>query len=171
MPLGSRVVIIGNSGSGKSTLAQELARRIGAPAIDLDHIHWQDNVGAKRQDQLATDMVVEAAKMPRWIIEGVYGWLAAAALPFATSLIWLDLPWTLCREGLSRRGPWKGASADEHEAFLRWAEAYWQRQTPSSFSGHLMLFENFAGPKLRLRSRPEIDALLATPIGAASRLF
>jgi len=34
-------VIIGNSGSGKSTLAQEIAQRIGAPAIDLDHIHWQ----------------------------------------------------------------------------------------------------------------------------------
>ena len=169
--LGSRVVIIGNSGSGKSTLAEALARRIGAPAIDLDPIHWQDKVGVKRDETLATGMVVDIAGKPRWIIEGVYGWLAAAALPSATSLIWLDLPWTLCSEGLSRRGPWKGASADEHEAFLRWAEAYWQRQTPSSFSGHLMLFENFAGPKLRLRSRPEIDALFGTPIGAASRLF
>jgi predicted kinase len=36
MTPGARVVIIGNSGSGKSTLAQHLARRIGAPAIDLD---------------------------------------------------------------------------------------------------------------------------------------
>ena len=34
--LGSRVVIIGNSGSGKSTLAKALARRMGAPVIDLD---------------------------------------------------------------------------------------------------------------------------------------
>jgi adenylate kinase family enzyme len=169
--LGSRVVIIGNSGSGKSTLAEALARRIGAPAIDLDPIHWQDKVGVKRDETLATGMVVELAGKPRWIIEGVYGWLAAAALPFATSLIWLDLPWTLCSEGLSRRGPWKDASAGEHEAFLQWAEAYWQRQTPTSFSGHLALFENFAGPKLRLRSREEIDALLAAPFGAAAKPF
>ena len=161
MTLGPRVVIIGNSGSGKSTLAQELAHRIGAPTIDLDRIHWQDQVGNKREENLATDMVVEVAGKPRWVIEGVYGWLAAAALPFATSLIWLDLPWTVCSEGLSRRGPWKGASADEHEAFLHWAEAYWQRQTPSSFAGHLTLFESFAEAKLRLRSRADISALLA----------
>jgi ABC-type bacteriocin/lantibiotic exporter with double-glycine peptidase domain len=45
--LGSRVVIIGNSGSGKSTLAQELAQRLGAPAIDLDPIHWRDSYGIK----------------------------------------------------------------------------------------------------------------------------
>ena len=171
MTLGSRVVIIGNSGSGKSTLAQALAQRIGAPSIDLDRIHWQDQVGVKRDESLATGMMVEAAVQPRWIIEGVYGWLAAAALPSATSLIWLDLPWPVCSEGLSRRGPWKDASAAEHEAFLQWAEAYWQRQTPSSFAGHLALFEGFAGPKLRLRSRPEIDALLATPIVAEPELF
>ena len=161
MTLGERVVIIGNSGSGKSTLAQALAQRIGAPAFDLDPIHWQDRVGVKREEALATAMVVELAGKPRWIIEGVYGWLAAPALPFATSLIWLDLPWSACSEGLSRRGPWRGASAEEHAAFLEWAEAYWQRTTPTSFAGHLKLFENFAGPRSRLRSRPEIDALLA----------
>jgi adenylate kinase family enzyme len=167
MTLGDRVVIIGNSGSGKSTLALEIAQRAGAPAIDLDRIHWQDRVGVMREESLATAMVVEAASSPRWIIEGVYGWLAAAALPFATSLIWLDLPWTVCSEGLSRRGPWKTATADEHEAFLQWAEAYWQRTTSTSFAGHLALFEKFSGPKARLRSRPEIDRLLATSTGAA----
>jgi adenylate kinase family enzyme len=169
MTFGSRVVIIGNSGSGKSTLAQELARRMGAPAIDLDRIHWQDKVGVKREESLATGMVVEVASKPRWIIEGVCGWLAAAAVPFATSLIWLDLSWIACSEGLSRRGPWKDASPGEHEAFLQWAEAYWQLQTPTSFSGHLALFENFAGPKLRLRSRAKIVALFATPFGAVPK--
>jgi adenylate kinase family enzyme len=159
--LGSRVVIIGNSGSGKSTLAKALARPIGAPAFDLDPIHWQDKVGVKRDETLATGMVVEIAGRPQWIIEGVYGWLAAAALPFATSLCWLDLPWIVCSESLSRRGPWKGASAAEHEAFLQWAEAYWQRRTSTSFSGHLALFENFVGPKIRFEQRSEIDAFLA----------
>ena len=166
MTLGERVVIIGNSGSGKSTLARALAQRIGAPAFDLDPIHWQDRVGVQREEALATAMVRDLAGKPRWIIEGVYGWLAEAALPFATSLVWLDLPWSACSEGLSRRGPWKGASAKEHADFLEWAEAYWQRTTPTSFAGHLALFQNFSRPKRRLKSRSEIDALLATPVGA-----
>ena len=162
MILGSRVVIIGNSGSGKSTLARELAHRTGAPRTDLDRIKWQDGqVGVERDESQATDMVVEIAGGPQWVIEGVYGWLAAAALPFANSLIWLDLPWTVCSEGLSRRGPWKGASADQHAAFLQWAEAYWQRQAPTSFAGHLALLEGFSGAKLRLQSRTDISALLA----------
>jgi adenylate kinase family enzyme len=171
MILGSRILIIGNSGSGKTTLALELARRIGAQSTDLDRIHWQNGVGNKREEALAADMVLEIAREPRWIIEGVYGSLATTALPFATSLIWLDLPWAMCSEGLSRRGPWQGASVSEHEDFLQWAEAYWDRRTPSSFAGHLALFENFSGSKWRLKSRQEIEALLAAGADASvSRL-
>jgi adenylate kinase family enzyme len=107
MTFGSRVGIIGNSGLGKSTLAQEIAQRVGAPAIDLDHFHWQGQVGVKREENLATDMVADVARQPRWIIEGVYGWLAAAALPFATSLIWLDMSWIVCSEGLPGAGAGK----------------------------------------------------------------
>ena len=167
MILGSRVLIIGNSGSGKTTLALELAGRMGAPSTDLDRIHWQDRVGNKREESLAVDMVLEVAREPRWVIEGVYGSLATTALPFASSLIWLDLPWSVCSEGLSRRGPWEGATIGEHDVFLRWAEAYWRRQTPTSFAGHLALFEKFSRPKRRLKSRPEIDALLATRADAS----
>jgi adenylate kinase family enzyme len=160
MTLGSRVVIIGNSGSGKSRLAQELAQRVGAPAIDLDHIYWQDSYGIKRDEAAAKRMVADAAAESKWIIEGVYGWLAELALPRATSLIWLDLPWTICREGLSARGR-RAASEGDHAALLDWAEAYWLRQTPTSFAGHLALFENFARAKVRFGQRLEIAAFLA----------
>jgi hypothetical protein len=73
------------------------------------------------------------------------------------------MPWIACSEGLSRRGPWKGATVDEHEAFLKWAEAYWQRRTPSSFRrspGAVRRLPPEA--KLRLQSRVEIAALLAS---------
>lgn len=161
MALGPRVVIVGNSGSGKSTLTKALAQRIVAPAIDLDPIHWQDRVGKERDEKLAADMVVETAANPRWIIEGVWGELAAAALPFADALIWLDLPWDVCRENLSRRGPWKQATAEDYEAFLQWTEAYWQRTTTASFAGHLALFEGFSKTRIRLRQRSEIDRFVA----------
>lgn len=158
---GPRVVIIGASGSGKSTLAQTLGARMGVEVVDLDRIHWLDKVGTQRDENDAKAMVAALAANRSWVIEGVFGWLAEVALPRASSLVWLDLPWSVCREGLAARGPWRNASAAEHADFLEWAEAYWQRETPSSFKGHLALFERFAGAKWRLRSREEIADWLA----------
>ena len=102
---GPRIVIIGNSGSGKSTLARLLESGIGGENIDLDRVHWLDQVGIKRDEAEAKAMVAAMAGKPRWIIEGVYGWLAEAALFRATTLIWLDMPWSICRESLAQRGP------------------------------------------------------------------
>jgi energy-coupling factor transporter ATP-binding protein EcfA2 len=130
--LGPRVVIVGNSGSGKSTLAKLLATRDGGEVMDLDRVHWQDQVGLKRDEREAKAIVSAFAAKPGWIIEGVFGWLAEVALQSATTLIWLDLPWSACPENLALRGPWRGATADQHAAFLAWAEAYWNapRQAP-----------------------------------------
>lgn len=160
MVLGPRVVIIGNSGSGKTTLAREIAWRLDMPVTDLDRVHWQDEVTVKRNEQVAAAMVVELAAQTRWVIEGVYGWLAAVALPSATTLIWLDMPWAVCRDGLTRRGPWKGASATAHADFLDWAEAYWERKTSTSFVGHQSLFNEFSGAKLRYQSHAELAEFL-----------
>jgi adenylate kinase family enzyme len=164
--LGPRVVIIGASGSGKSTLAKSLASRVGCEAVDLDRVHWQDKVGSKRDEAEAKAMVADVAIRPRWIIEGVFGWLAEVALPSATSLIWLDLPWHVCRDHLASRGPWRGATDDEHAAFLAWAEAYWERKTSSSFDGHRALFDRFEGVKRRLESRSEIAEFIKNSAAA-----
>ncbi len=157
--LGPRVVIIGNSGSGKSTLARQLAIRASFRVVDLDHIHWLDKVGSQRDEAEARELVHVAARKPRWIIEGVYGWLAEVALPRATALIWLDMPWNACRAGLAARGPWREAAPDAYADFVQWAEDYWQRTTPSSFAGHLALYEGFDGYKLRLHNRIEAAAI------------
>jgi adenylate kinase family enzyme len=162
--LGSRVVIIGASGSGKSRLAKALAVRLGCEAIDLDRVHWQDGVGSKRDEGETRAIVAACAAQPRWIIEGVFGWLAEVALPSATSLIWLDLPWSVCREHLERRGRWPGATADQHADFLAWAAAYWQRKTPSSFEGHRALFDRFEGARWRLESRADIARFIENSV-------
>jgi adenylate kinase family enzyme len=156
--LGPRIVIIGNSGSGKSTLAKLLAARagVGMDCVDLDRVHWQHGVGSKRDEGDARAIVAACAAKPNWIVEGVFGWLAEVALPLATALIWLDMPWSVCSENLKRRGPWRGATPDEHADFLAWAENYWQRKTPSSHSGHLALYEDFRGFKRRLRAQSEV---------------
>lgn len=158
----SRTLIIGNSGSGKSTLAEQLATLVAGPAIDLDLLHWEpDGYGVKRDENAARQLVGAAADEPRWIIEGVFGWLAEVAVPRATTLIWLDLPWSICRAGLLARGPRRGSTDQDNTELLKWAEAYWDRKTPSSFTGHLTIFENFPGPKYRLGSREKMSEFLA----------
>ena len=161
MSLGTRVVIIGNSGSGKTTLARDLSLLLDCRAYDLDRIHWQQGVGIKRDESQAKSMVSAVAAEPRWIIEGVFGWLAAVALPFATSLVWLDMPWTVCSEGVVSRGPSTGSTPEQHAELLAWAEAYWHRSTSTSFAGHRALFDNFVGDRYRLVQRSDTAALLA----------
>ncbi|KAA0075181.1 hypothetical protein [Tardiphaga sp. P9-11] len=161
MMLGPRVVIIGNSGSGKSTLARQLESRVGGERTDLDHIHWLDKVGVKRDEEEAKERVAALAAKPSWIIEGVYGWLAEAAFARATSLIWLDMSPQVCRDSLAVRGPWRGATAEQHADFLVWAEDYWQRTTSTSFAGHQALFVQFPNAKIRFGDRAAVDDFVA----------
>src|SRR6266542_5406677 len=159
--LSQRTVIIGNSGAGKSALAESLAALILVPVIDLDLLNWEGNgYGRKRDEGAARRMVLDISDQPRWIIEGVFGWLAEVALPKATALIWLDFPWSLCRAVLLARGLRRGATNHDAAELMQWAETYWNRQTPSSFAGHSKLFNDFPGTKLRLESREQVAQLL-----------
>ena len=158
----TRTLIIGNSGSGKSTLAEKLAGLAKVPAIDLDLLRWEgEGYGVKRDRTVARQMAFEAAARPGWVIEGVYGWLAEVAIPRATALIWLDVPWILCRESLLGRGMRRGGTEVEFATLMAWAEAYWERTTSSSFAGHSRLFGDFPRTKLRLRNREGVRRLLA----------
>jgi len=158
-----RVVIIGNAGSGKSSLATRLGEFSGAPVFDLDQIHWlPGGYTARRPPGDALRLAGEVAAAPAWVIEGVYGWLAAPALPSATALIWLDLPWEICEAGIEARGR-RGASEAGHATMVEWAKNYWTRDDSASFNGHQRLFERFPGAKLRFREQKEIEAFLADP--------
>jgi hypothetical protein len=156
-----RLMILGNSGSGKSTLAKRLGASLLLPIHDLDHVHWHAD-GRKREEAEAKALVADLATTPVWIIEGVYGWLAEVALLRATALIWIDLSWPECQDGLLRRGLRRGMTRDDQDALLAWAGAYWTRTTPSSFRGHELLYNAFAGSKWHLQSRAELSAFSVT---------
>ncbi len=152
-----RILIIGNSGAGKSTLARQLAESTGAPAFDLDMFHWlPSGYGQPRDPAVAHELTAEAAAGPAWIIEGVFGWLAEIAAPRAQMLVWIDLPWDVCRDGLIARGLRRGATQAEFDALVAWAQDYRTRATSSSFDGHARIFEAFANRKIRMRHRSEI---------------
>ncbi|MCZ4432429.1 AAA family ATPase [Agrobacterium sp. SOY23] len=153
-----RIAIIGNSGSGKSSLASKFGSALKLPVYDLDHLHWQED-GRKRDEEEARLLATGHANTSDWIIEGVYGWLVETALPKANALIWLDLPWAECHDGLLRRGTQHGETESDQAALLAWAGDYWTRTTSSSFAGHLQLYEAFGGGKIRLKTRAEAAAL------------
>jgi hypothetical protein len=157
-----RTVIIGNSGAGKSTLAAYMAAVSGARHVALDDIYWINQAGLqKRVEPVAKQMTAEVAATPQWVIEGVFGWLAEVALPRATALIWLDLPWADCKRGLEARGPAYSPSPQEYEALVQWAAQYGTRQTASSEAGHRKIFDAFSGVKVALRSRADVEAFTA----------
>jgi adenylate kinase family enzyme len=157
-----RIVITGNSGSGKSRLAQQLAQALAIQAIDLDQIHWMDGgYGSKRDDAAARQLVEKSSVQPRWVMEGVYGSICQVALQNATGLIWLDLPWEECRAGILQRGLRRRMTDADRAKLVAWAADYWARQTATSYTGHLRLFEAFGDWKIRLKGRSAADEFVA----------
>ncbi len=161
MVQGERLLIIGNSGSGKTWLSNQVERRAGLRAIHLDDLHWQPGrYGLRRDEADVLRDVAAAAAADDWVIEGVYGWLATAALPRATMLVWLDLPEQDCIANVRARGRQGGDTEAGHAALLDWVAGYWQRTTSSSHAGHQSIYAAFAGAKARLKHRRDVTLFL-----------
>lgn len=157
----ARTLIIGNSGSGKSWLANALSERWACAAIDLDDLHWEPGgYGVRRDKQQAARDVTAVAEVDAWVIEGVYGWLADFAMPRVTTLIWLDFPVEECLANLNHRGLRGGGDTQAFRELLEWASAYRERDSSSSWVGHKQIYDSFSGPKFRLTSRSDLDALM-----------
>ena len=101
-----------------------------------------------------------------WIVEGVFGELAELFLLRAQTLIYLDMDWAACESGLKSRGSESSRQLDSTKAeenfrkLFLWAEQYWTRTNLCSHAGHLRLFSDFTGAKLKFTSRTEIDEFL-----------
>lgn len=157
----TRTLIIGNSGSGKSWLAQRLAEQLRVPWTDLDRIHWlsdEHSIALPRNEALTMARI--AAEQERWVIEGVYGWIACELLPQVTTLIWLSVGDEDCVANIRQREAGRNEQDLLLIALLEWAGSYHQRQGSSGFAAHQRLFEEFCGAKIRLRDRKEIAALV-----------
>jgi len=162
-----RIVIIGNSGSGKSFLAAAISARTDIPVIHLDKLFWvAGGFDEKRPVEVVHAEIESKKQNDSWIVEGVFGELAKRFLDRSDYLVWLDLPWAACREGLLQRGSESATQLDPIKAeenfqeLLVWAEDYWNRTNARSHAGHQKIFDEYPGYKLRITDKEAIDEFI-----------
>ncbi len=123
--------------------------------LDLDTLAWEPTTPPVR-----TPLPTSAAAILRfieshdgWVIEGCYTDLLQQALPFATQLIYMNLPVDACIAN-ARARPWephkyesKAAQDANLEMLVEWISQYPDRDDTFSQQAHQALFDSFAGAK------------------------
>jgi adenylate kinase family enzyme len=162
-----RIVILGNSGAGKTWLAKRLGQEFNIPVTHFDDHFWELGGFAQKRDKSTVFAEIDAlARTPNWIMEGVFGELAAIALPKATLVVFLDMPWELCHDSLLRRGSQPERFDDPSRAeegfqnLIEWAREYSTRGDLRSQKGHQALVNNAQCMKIVLNNRAGLEAAL-----------
>ena len=155
-----RIVIFGNAGSGKTTMARTLARQHGLAHLDLDDVAWTGPGVRRDVAESVAEIHAFIEAHPAWVIEGCYGDLIEAALPFCSELRFLNPGVAACLAHCRAR-PWepeKYASKAEQDAglalLLDWVRAYEHRRDEFSLARHRRIFDAFAGPKREITDLP-----------------
>ena len=158
-----RIIIIGNSGSGKTTLARRLTGEHQIPLLELDAIVWEPNqiAVARPMEIVKQELQKFIGRSDQWVIEGCYGELAEAALPYATELILMNPGLETCLAN-NRRRPWEPekyaspAAQDEMLSnLLAWVTGYYSREDAWSLAYHRKIFDNFTGAKRELHAQTD----------------
>jgi len=90
-----KIILIGSGGSGKSTLARAMGKKLGYPVDHLDSLLWRPNWEAvSREEQRQIQHTLTSRDT--WIIDGNYGGTLDLRINAADTIIFLDLPRTLC---------------------------------------------------------------------------
>ncbi|ENM5787998.1 AAA family ATPase [Vibrio metoecus] len=164
----NKILIVGNSGSGKSWLSAQLSRKLQLHEVNLDSIVWEPGgYNRKRSPEAIENEIVCLRSQHSWVVEGVFGALAEQLIPFADTLLFLDLEWSVCENSLKARGSESSNQLDVKQAeknfseLLKWASEYSIRESKSSLQFHQQLFSDFHGNKVRFTTRSQINAFLA----------
>ena len=148
-----RLILLGNAGAGKSTMARRIVGDRSIPRLSLDQIAWDE--GPKRKPlEVSLRLLSEFIQCnEQWVIEGCYGDLIEAALPYCTELRFLN-PGIEVSMAHCHRRPWepeKFSSPEEQATMLthlvEWVRQYETRDDEYGLKRHRQIFERFTGPK------------------------
>jgi adenylate kinase family enzyme len=150
-----RVLIMGNSGSGKSRLARQLVAQHQLLHLDLDTIYWSAGALAVARPpfEVLADLHTFVRIHSDWVVEGCYGDLIEAALPFCTQLVFINPGQDACLANNAQRPfePHKYASKEEQDSMLPflmdWVSKYDARNDNCSYTCHRRVYDAFQGAK------------------------
>jgi adenylate kinase family enzyme len=162
-----KTIIIGNSGSGKSWLAEKLTESAGNPVIHLDELFWKPGGFDKKRSKEEISSLIELAKEnENWIVEGVFGELAKPFINQADFLIWLNIDWKICKARLIKRGSESKIHMERKQSLegirklIEWASHYYNRADLRSHDGHKIIFQDFQGAKIQIKSQEQVNAIV-----------
>lgn len=161
------MLVIGSGGAGKSTFSRRLGERLGLEVIHLDMAYWLPGWVEPPQDEWARK-VDEFCQRESWVMDGNYSGTLEARLAACDTVIFLDLPRTVCvwrvlkRRVMYRRARRpdvaEGCPETVNAEFLLWVWNYPVRSRPKA----LALLEKHGGGKriVHLRSSAEAERFL-----------
>jgi adenylate kinase family enzyme len=163
-----RILVLGSGGAGKSTFSRRLSLRLGIPVVHLDALYWRPGWSEPPVEEWKR-IQQDAVARDTWIMDGNYSNTIDARLAACDTVIFLDLPRTLClwrviKRSFKYRGrtrPDMAAGCNERIdlAFLKWVWRYPQRSRPRILA---LLDEHRDRLDIhRLRSSSEIENFLA----------
>ncbi|MCC5827804.1 MAG: DNA topology modulation protein [Phycisphaeraceae bacterium] len=128
-----RILIVGSGGAGKSTLATQIGQRLGLPVIHLDALFWHAGWKETAKDEWKQTVALQL-QQDAWVMDGNYGGTLDQRLATADTVIFLDLPRSLCLfRILKRRVMYRGRTRPDMAAgcperldmeFLKWIWNY-----------------------------------------------
>jgi adenylate kinase family enzyme len=132
-----RIAIIGCGGSGKSRMARDLGRMLGIMPVHLDGLYYDQDWQPLDTEQFAA-LQRELVAAPRWVIDGSYASSVLIRLAPADTVIFLDMPATVCLRSIAEQRLWHRAG--QHAAlgvhdritwnFIRYIIGYRKHMAP-----------------------------------------
>lgn len=134
-----KVIVIGLSGAGKSTFSRRLGEITGIEVVHLDKLHWRAGWIEPAKDEWRK--IVEGnLKKESWIMDGNYSGTLALRLEKCDTVIFLDLPRTICtwrvikrfflHRKSSRPDMAEGCAEKFDWEFVKWTWNYPKRSKP-----------------------------------------
>jgi len=164
-----KVAVIGSSGAGKSQLSRAMGGILGLEIIHLDREYWLPEWTEPPKNEWQAK-VEELVKRECWIMDGNFGGTMEIRIAAADTLIFLDLPRTICCWRILKRWltyhrdtrPDMAEGCDEKFdlKFLQWVWDFPKRSRPRVLQ-RIAAAEN--QPRvIHLRSRREVAEFLET---------